>query len=332
MIFFSSSLFLTIIISYVLKKKNFLLNSSGNIHQIFTSSTKVPLTGGLILFFYLYLYLDSSNFTFFLIASIFVIGILSDIKKLNSPKIRLLLQTTIIFCLVYFNSFLVVSTKISFLDYLLNYYTYQLIFSIFCILIIVNGCNFIDGINTSLIGYSLIISLIMCFLDSNDVEVSKLINFNILIPVLMSLFLLNFLNKVYLGDSGAYLLGLIFSLYLIDTHMINPTISPFFIISLLWYPAFENLFSISRKIKLLKSPVMPDTNHLHQVIFLYFKKKYTHNHYLNTYTGMVINIYNLISISIATFFYNHTLAQLMIIIFNITMYMFLYKKLMFRKK
>ena len=60
-----------------------------------------------------------------------------------------------------------------------------------------------------------------------------------------------FFNKLYLGDSGSYLLGLLFAIYLIDTYQINDSMSSLFIISLLWYPAFENLFSILRKIKFL---------------------------------------------------------------------------------
>ena len=72
---------------------------------------------------------------------------------------------------------------------------------------------------------------------------------NYFIYILFILYILNFLNKIYLGDNGAYLIGLIFSICLIDFYNDNHTsISPFFIVLLLWYPAFENLFSILRKI------------------------------------------------------------------------------------
>ena len=53
---------------------------------------------------------------------------------------------------------------------------------------------------------------------------------------------------MYLGDGGSFLFGSIFSLILIEFYLNNPgTISSFFIVLLLWYPAFENLFSIIRK-------------------------------------------------------------------------------------
>ena len=50
----------------------------------------------------------------------------------------------------------------------------------------INGCNFIDGVNTSLIGYCLIISFSLYYLNSKDVDISPIINFYNLIPVLVS--------------------------------------------------------------------------------------------------------------------------------------------------
>jgi len=331
---FFVALIIALILNYIFKKKNFFLSLTGDVHQKFASSSNVPLSGGVILTLSSFCYLNNfDNFIFVLLTfSIFFLGFLSDINKINSAKLRLILQILIIFGIVYFSSILVFSTKIILLDYFLENNIFQIIFTVFCILIIINGCNFVDGINTSLIGYCIIISLALCYLDLKGVETSQLINFYNLIPILMALFILNFFNKLYLGDSGSYLLGLLFSLYLIDTHQINNNISPFFIICLLWYPAFENLFSIFRKIQFSRSPVNPDTNHLHQLIFFHIKKIFSFNNfYLNTFTGIIINFYNLISIIIAVQFYGDTKVQILIIIFNITFYTLIYVNLISKK-
>ena len=330
-ILFISAILLTLILNYIFVKKKLLLNFKGDNHQKFISSRKTPLSGGLILIFTSYYYLNLSTFTY--IFFIFCLGFLSDTKKINSPKLRFIIQTLIVLGVVYFSSITVPETKIFFLDQLLVNDLFRIVFSVFCILIIINGYNFIDGVNTSLIGYCLIISLSLYYLDLNGVEISKIINFYNLIPVLIALFISNFFNKLYLGDGGSYFLGLLFALCLINTYQINNNISPFYIVCLLWYPAFENLFSIFRKKILSKSPLDPDTNHLHQIIFLYLKKNFNiHNIYLNTATGMIINFYNLICIAIATQFYSHTITQILIIIFNIIFYMFLYRKLLGKKK
>ena len=329
-ILFISVIFLTLILNLILIKKSLFLNFKGDNHQKFIDSKNIPLSGGLILIFTSYYYLNLLNFTY--VFFIFCVGFLSDIKKINSPKLRFIIQTLIVLGVVYFSSITVPQTKIIFLDQLLTNNTFRIFFSIFCILIIINGCNFIDGVNTSLVGYCLIISLSIHYLDLNGVEISQIVDFYNLIPVLIALFILNFFNKLYLGDGGSYFLGLLFALCLINTYQINNNISPYFVVCLLWYPAFENLFSILRKKKLSRSPLDPDTNHLHQMIFLYLKKNFNiKSIYLNTMTGMIINIYNLMCIVIATQFYSHTKTQILIITVNIIVYLFLYRKLLHKK-
>ena len=329
-VLFFSILILILILNYLLIKKKLLLNFRGDKHQKFTSSGNIPLSGGLILIFTSYYYLNILNFIFVIL--IFFLGFLADIKKFNSPKLRFIVQILIVLIVVYFSSITVPETKIIFLDQLLEYNIFRIIFSIFCILIVINGCNFIDGVNTSLIGYCLIVSSSLYYLDLNGIEISKIVDFYNLIPVLLSIFILNFFNKLYLGDGGSYFLGLLLALCLINTYQINNNISPYFIVCLLWYPAFENLFSILRKKNLSRSPLDPDINHLHQIIFLYLKKNFNiKSIYLNTMTGMIINIYNLTCIVIATKFYSHTKTQILIITINIIVYIFLYRKLLQKK-
>ena len=324
-------LFSALILNYILIKKKLFLNFKGDTHQKFVSSGGIPLSGGLILIFTSYYYLNLLYIAF--VFFIFLVGFLSDIKIINSPKLRFIIQTLIVFGVIYYSSITVPQTRINFLDQLLTNNIFRIFFTIFCILIVVNGCNFIDGVNTSLIGYCLIVSSSLYYLDLNDVEISKIINFYNLIPVLFALFILNFFNKLYMGDGGSYFLGLLFALCLINTYQINNNISPYFVVCLLWYPAFENLFSILRKKVFSKSPFDPDTKHLHQIIFLYLKKKLNIKAiYLNTVTGTIINFYNCISVVIATQFYNHTKIQILIIVFNVIIYIFFYSRLLYKTK
>ena len=328
-ILFFSILSLGFILNYVSIKKNFFLNLTGDAHQRFISSESVPLLGGLILILTSFFYINLSNFTFiFFISVIFFIGFLSDIKKVNSPKLRLLFQILTIYTCVHFSSIIVTPTNILLLDYLLGNISFQIAFTMFCILVVINGYNFIDGVNTSLVGYCLIISSSLYYLDLKGIQVSQILDLHSLIYVLVAIFILNFFNKLYLGDSGSYLLGLLFTTCLIDTYQINDSMSSLFIVSLLWYPAFENLFSILRKIKFSISPVNPDNNHLHQLIFSHLKKIFdSNNFYVNTLTGFLINLYNLLSIMLATQFYNNTQAQILIIMFNLFFYIFVYLRL-----
>ena len=324
----TATLLLTLISIYICNKFNILINSTGNIHQKFTSSNNVPLIGGLIIFLFLLIEVNDLGLKVF-IFFIFIVGLLSDIKKFNSPKLRLFTQSLLIIIFIYHYEIYLVSTNIIFLDYFLKDYLFSIIFTSFCILIIVNGSNFIDGVNTLVLGYYLILSCSLFYLSSKGYIVNFDLKIEYLAAVLFSLFVFNFFNKLYLGDSGSYLLGFIFSIGLVQFYIENIDISPFFIILLLWYPAFENLFSVIRKSKFNRSPIKPDTNHLHQLIYYYFyKKNILKIKFLNTFTGLIINLYNLIIVYISLQKIEHTQLQLLLIFFNVSLYVIIYSKLL----
>ena len=93
--------FLTFFLCVVLKRKNFLLNFSGDKHQAFVVKDKVPLCGGLILFlFFSIFFIEKANLLIF-IFSILIVGLFSDLKVLSSPKLRFLIQLFILLFFVY---------------------------------------------------------------------------------------------------------------------------------------------------------------------------------------------------------------------------------------
>ena len=270
------------------------------------------------------------HYAFFCItlSLIFVLGFFSDIKFLKSPKHRFFFQSLIIFLFVYFSNLQIFPTRVLFLDLILENIWISYFFSTFCILIAINGTNFIDGLNGLVLGYYLIISIIIFKLGLSiqpDIFHNQII---FLIIFLAFLFLLNLLNEFYVGDSGAYSLGFIFSFLLISIYLFNKNISPFFVVLLLWYPCFENLFSIIRKYKFKKSPISPDEKHLHQLLFFFISKKLKlKNIHLNNLSSCLINSYNLIIFSFASVYIHHTQYQIMIILFNIILYIIVYLKL-----
>ena len=155
-------------------------------------------------------------------------GILSDLKLIRSAKKKLLLQIFFILFYIIFNDIQLSDTRIDFLDMILrnNYINY--FFVTFCILIIVNGSNFIDGMNTLCIGYYLLITSIIYYLKLSDLISIENISILYLFIVLLFAFIINLKNKFFLGDSGAYLIGFLFSILLINIYKWNPDISPFF--------------------------------------------------------------------------------------------------------
>ena len=131
-----------------------------------------------------------------------------------------------------------------------------------------------------------------------------------------------------MGDTGAYLLGFFYGYFLIKIYVEHQTFSPFFVILLLWYPCFENLFSILRKFKLKKSPIKPDSNHLHQLLFFHLKKKYKlKDMFANNYGSLIILLYNIIIFGFALQNITNTQYQIILLILNLLIYCLVYFKL-----
>jgi len=328
------TIFLITIFFYLINNKFFKLNpEKKEIHQKFSNDIFVLPVGGytiilfIIFFNFFFNYLELISFVL-----IFFMGLLSDYKLFNSPKKRLFFQTLVILFFIFYSEIEILSTRIDFFDYLLKNNYVNLLFTAFCILILINGSNFIDGLNSLVIGYYSIILIVLLNSSLNlYFDKNLLVNF---LFVLLILFIFNFFNKIFLGDNGSYLLGFLFSVYLINIHMINFHMSPYFIILLLWYPCMENLFSIIRKKVSKIKPYSPDNKHFHHLLFQYilniFKKK---NKILaNNLTSLMINFYNLIIFFIALQAVNETKIQLLLIFSNIVVYIFLYVLLINFKK
>jgi UDP-N-acetylmuramyl pentapeptide phosphotransferase/UDP-N-acetylglucosamine-1-phosphate transferase len=324
----SSSVILFILNNFLLKI-NILINETGDRHQKFASKLKVPLTGGIFLFSNLIIFNFADHLIFYGFGLIILIlGLTSDLKIINSPISRFIFQILIIIFFVISFDLKIYDTRVHFLDHLLNHKIFNYVFVAFCILIVINGSNFIDGLNSLCIGYYLVISLMILILKNvHNIEMN-FIEISYLIYLLLFSYIINIFNKFFLGDSGSYLLGFLFSFLLIKMYLNNLNFSPFFIILLLWYPCFEILFSILRKKIMNKSSFEPDSNHLHQQIFNYLKKNFKINTLIaNIISANIINFYNLIIFIIALNYLKNTQIQFSIILFNIILYLIAYFKL-----
>jgi len=317
------------LLNTVIQFKNLLPSLTGEKHQLFVETKKIPLSGGFIIIV-TFLFLEKFNLEFYylFLIMVFGIGFFSDLRILTSPRIRFYLQILFTLLFIIFYNFHISSIRIFFIDYLLSYKFFSYFFVIFCLLIIVNGTNFIDGLNGLVLGY--FISILIIIYNLKLFESLQITQLEILyfIELLSFLLLFNLFNKLYIGDGGSYLLGFGFGILLIAIYESNKNISPFFIILLLWYPCFENLFSIIRKYRFNKSPLISDNKHFHQLFFYFVKKRFGLSKLLaNNLCSIIINIFNVLTLSIGAQNIYSTQLQVLIVTFNITIYIFVYLRL-----
>ena len=327
--FFFIPVFIYLINAYIIKNK-YLFNFSGETHQKFLGTKKAPLSGGIFLILFLSIILVEKDIIIYIfLIFIFILGLFSDLKILSLPSRRLFYQFILIILFVYFSGIETISTRVVFIDHALQNYYISIFFTTFCLIILVNGTNFIDGLNGLVLTYYLIVIAILYKLNLltginfNDFNV---LNFSYLLFIMI---IFNLLNKFYLGDSGAYLLGFLIGYILIKIHNYNPNISPFFVVLLLWYPCFENLFSIIRKFKFGRSPVSPDNRHFHQLLFYFLKKKIKFSNLAcNNYSSIIINFYNFFILFFGSYNIYNTQLLIILILINILLYTTIYLKIL----
>ena len=324
MIFFFVYLLLVILLSLIFKKKGIFLNYSGDIHQSFSNKKNIPLAGGLFVLIPIVFFLNDLLINCFII-SIYLIGFFSDRKILVSPKKRFLIQCVLILLFVVIFDIRINSSRIELFDVILSNKIFAIPFSAFCLLILINGSNFIDGLNGLLISCTIIILLMLVKLNLIDNSIISDHSINLILLILLLLLLLNIFNVLMLGDSGAYLLGFFMGFIIISSHVKNPNISPYFFISLIWYPCFENLFSILRKINKEFSPLKPDSKHLHQLVFFFLSKRFNLKLVIsNNLSSVIICLFNFLIVYISTLNPSSTIFQIKLIATSIIFYNLFY--------
>ena len=335
-IFFPATLCLiiTLFCFYYFKKKKILLdeiNYSKHKKLNPTNLDKPPLCGGIIIYISSFIFFSSElNFLKIFGLAILIIGVFSDINKISSPKVRIFLQILLVLLFVIFSDLRITDLRIDLVNELLDIKYVSIIFTVFCLLILLNGSNFLDGLNTLVIGYYILVSVIL-ILISAKFDLSLNDNIFYFLIFLIIIFFFNFSGKIYLGDSGSYLISFFTAFFVLDFIITNTLVSPYFICLLLWYPAFENLFSILRRILFSKKVHKPDQNHLHQMIFKFFlKKKIINRKYINTFAANVINLFNFIVFILFYKFFLITKFLVLVILFNLFVYLFCY--LYFKEK
>ena len=320
MVFLYIYLLLVTLMSLIFKKKGILLNYSGDVHQSFSNKKNIPLTGGLFILIPIVFFFNDLLINCFII-SIYLVGFFSDRKILVSPKNRFLIQCLLVLLFVTIFDVKINSSRIELFDILLNNKIFAICFSSFCLLILINGSNFIDGLNGLLISSAIIILFMLTKLNLIDNSIISNQSINLIILTLLLLLLLNIFNILMLGDSGAYLLGFFIGLIIISSHISNPDISPYFFISLIWYPCFENLFSILRKLNREFSPLKPDSKHLHQLVLFFFTKKFNLKLILsNNLSSAIICFFNFLILYTSTLNPSDTFFQIKLITVSIIFY------------
>jgi UDP-N-acetylmuramyl pentapeptide phosphotransferase/UDP-N-acetylglucosamine-1-phosphate transferase len=145
-------------------------------------------------------------------------------------------------------------------------------FYILSMVAIANGMNLIDGVNGLCGAVALSILGALLFLSYKTSDVVMLSTILSVILILIPFLIFNYpYGNIFLGDLGAYSLGLIISMLTIILFGRHPEISPWGAVLILIYPATEVVFSLLRRTMKGVSIYHADTAHLHLKFFHFFR-------------------------------------------------------------
>ncbi len=287
-------------------------------------SNPTPIFGGIIVFiniiFFLLLFfffkievlLDSfllselkSLFYFFIIiSSIFIIGLYDDkytIKGIN----RIILLTLFI----YFSIVIDLNLEINELIFNLNNTVIPFekgarIFPTICFLVLIVSCNMGDGINLQSFLFNFFTFLGLYFITENLFIIVLLIS-------LVSFGILNFNGKIFLGDSGSYLLSFFLGFYFIKYYNYNYIDNVEVVILFLLFPIMDASRCIFTRLLNGRSIISADNIHLHYMLLNKIDYKKTISlmsfFYLGPFVSYVLNfnyyLFFIISITLYIFLF-----------------------------
>lgn len=241
----------------------------------------VPPVGGVIIASLFYVGIILKNDSTFLTTSvillsfvIIILGILEDFSGKLSARLRFIV---ILFAsLVYsYNKETFPSLEIPYIAEIFDQFSYlEILFYAICLTTLSNGINMIDGVNglASLTSISILVALGSVMLISQNFD-SLIYSYELILLIfcVLPFLIFNFpFGKIFLGDAGAYWLGWIIGIFVIEVYS-SSSLNTWGAVLILFYPIFEVIFSIARKLINRKSPFEPDMNHLHIKLFIFLK-------------------------------------------------------------
>ncbi len=260
--------YLVVIYSNLISKKLniFDLPNENSIHKFPT-----PKTGGIIIILIILIDFLTSSLNgfeflnlleFLIIFIIFIIGLIDDITDLK-PIIRIVLLSVLSVILITFNEIFLIS-DLNFKNFYnsnISLNNFNMIFTVFCIIVFCNSFNFVDGIN----GLAISLGILWIFLLPIDLGEKIL--------VCASLFFIlinNIKNKIFLGNSGSLVLSFYIAIKFIENYNKNEFLLADQILICFLIPGLDLIRLFFERISNKKSPFSGDLNHLHHLMIKFF--------------------------------------------------------------
>jgi len=153
----------------------------------------------------------------------------------------------------------------------------------------INSFNLLDGLDGLVSGITLLVSAVLFFISLNQLNIFLLVLLSTLIGCLVGFLKYNaFPARIFLGDSGSFLLGyfIVGAVLIISADNSTKNLDLTFPVFLLAVPIIDTIKVFSERLLSGRHPFLADRNHIHHIVF---SKNITHKT-----TVFIITIYSLL--------------------------------------
>ena len=195
-------------------------------------------------------------------------GLIEDLTKRGAVAVRLAITSAAAGLAYILLDARLTKIDVPGIDYLLAMDAFSFAFTVFAICGTAHATNVIDGLN-GLSGFTTLLGAIGLGIVAWTVNDSFVLAASAVLAGSIAGFLLvNFPSgRLFLGDGGAYLIGLVLGILSVMLVHRNSEVSPWFAPVLLAYPLWETLFSMYRRKRRGHSTGRADALHLHFLVY-----------------------------------------------------------------
>ena len=300
-------------------------NSNRKIHK-----KKIPLLGGVQIIFslgtlHLFLLLKNNmhsiyfddnlySFSFFFPCYIlFFIGLVDDKFTIN-PYLKFSLCLITVIIILNIDRSLIIKELKFYKNFNIQLGEFSFLFTLLCFMLLINAINLFDGVNLQVGLY--FIFVILALISKNN-----FINLSVLLFIILFFFLmLNSRNKIFLGDSGAFILAFIIAYFVIKTYNQFATLDCGKIFILMFLPGVDMFRLFILRLLKKKNPFYPDKKHIHHIML----KRFNFNQ-----TTIIIQSFIVITFLLSNFLQNYILILLSLLMYVLILLIssdFKYKK------
>jgi UDP-GlcNAc:undecaprenyl-phosphate/decaprenyl-phosphate GlcNAc-1-phosphate transferase len=200
---------------------------------------------------------------------LFILGIVDDIINLDS-MLKFLIQFLVSLIMVWKANLYINSFRGLFGIYEIPAY-FSYVISIFIIIFLINAFNLIDGIDSIASVLGITYSIFFALLSFSNSLYPELILSISVVGALLSFWYYNKTpSKIFMGDSGTLVIGLIIAFYIIrlydSTQFFYFDFHPILFIPLLIYPVTDTIRVIVLRLYKGISPFRGDRRHIHHIL------------------------------------------------------------------